>query len=158
MLFIKKWGSHADESDDEMKHVCDNVVATIVMVFAVMLMNVMKIMEMTTMEEMVRVNIMLMNGWYWPLKVWSTGWRPPSAEEREDPWSLSPSTVNSLPNGFPWNSGGPNLTGCTTAWCALCGAPLCTANAPPATQVVKVEVGTERPRPLSYQSTEVSCP
>ena len=42
-----------------MKHVCDNVVATIVMVFAVMLMNVMKIMEMTTMEEMVRVNIML---------------------------------------------------------------------------------------------------
>ena len=38
------------------------MVATIVMVFAVMLMNVMKIMEMTTMEEMVRVNIMLMNG------------------------------------------------------------------------------------------------
>ena len=33
-----------------------------VMVFAVTLMNVMKIMEMTTMEEMVRVNIMLMNG------------------------------------------------------------------------------------------------
>ena len=45
-----------------MKHVCDNVVATMVMVFAVTLMNVMKIMEMTTMEEMVRVNIMLMNG------------------------------------------------------------------------------------------------
>ena len=45
-----------------MKHVCDNVVATMVMVFAVALMNMMKIMEMATMEEMSRVNIMLMNG------------------------------------------------------------------------------------------------